>query len=355
MKELKISFKKIKAINEVKIDKTFDFAVRNEHRIIARKNGSKAAFYTSNCWHADIEEFITAKQTSGRLTKFNMSILITDKLIDAVKNNKPWDLIFPDFDDNKQLYDEKWDGDIEKWQKIGGKIKVYKTFKNANELWDLIMKSTYNRNEPGVLFVDTINKLNNLYYCEHISATNPCVIGDTLVLTNIGWIKIKNLQEHKQKYADLKIITRNKEGEMFCSELEWSGVTNKEDDLYKVEFSNGEFLLTNKKHKFYKEDWSEISVQQILDMQGKEEVCVLGMSGLIKINSVNDIKQKEDVYDLTAKPNYNFFCLLNREENIITEEIVINDNLNLKYFDLVNTNKGKVFAFEIEVNDEIIE
>ena len=133
-----------------------------------------AQMVTLSCWHPDIEEFITAKQTSGRLDKFNMSILITDDFMNAVINNKEWNLFFPDFDKAKGTYEDEWDGNINKWIEDGHPIKIYKTYKNANELWDLIMKSTYNRNEPGVLFIDVINRFNNLYYLEYISATNPC-------------------------------------------------------------------------------------------------------------------------------------------------------------------------------------
>jgi len=92
--------------------------------------------------------------------------------MEAVENDSPWNLEFPDTTHSK--YDDFWDGNLKKWKKAGLPVKVMKTYENANELWDLIMESTYNRNEPGVLFVDTMNKMNNLYYVEHISATNPC-------------------------------------------------------------------------------------------------------------------------------------------------------------------------------------
>ena len=131
-----------------------------------------AMMVTMSCWHPGIEEFITAKRTPGKLTKFNMSVLITDAFMRAVKNNQPWELVYPDLDDDKLAYDATWDGDLNKWIDQGGKIVVYKTYENANELWDLIMKSTYEFNDPGVLFVDTINKMDNLN--EYISTTNPC-------------------------------------------------------------------------------------------------------------------------------------------------------------------------------------
>ena len=95
---MNIKFSKISKITPKRVDKTYDFAVSDTHRIIAKQEGSENAFYTSNCWHPDIEEYITAKQTPGRLTKFNMSVLITDEFMNAFKNNQPWDLEFQDYD-----------------------------------------------------------------------------------------------------------------------------------------------------------------------------------------------------------------------------------------------------------------
>ena len=133
-----------------------------------------AQMVTMSVWHPDIEEFITSKQTAGRLTKFNMSALITDDFMDAVENNKPWKLEFPDYETEPVAYKKEWNGNLKEWKAKGYPVTINKEYDNANQLWDVIMQSTYNRNEPGVLFVDTMNRLNNLYYCEYISATNPC-------------------------------------------------------------------------------------------------------------------------------------------------------------------------------------
>lgn len=165
-----------------------------------------AMMVTMSCWHPSIEEFITAKQTPGTLTKFNMSSLITDGFMHAVENHLVWNLVFPDTTHPK--YDEEWDGNIELWKSKQYPIKVWKTFEDANELWDLIMQSTYNRNEPGVLFIDTINKLNNLYYCEHISATNPCgeqvlPIGAVCLLGSINLTQYVDIKKGDWDYAKL--------------------------------------------------------------------------------------------------------------------------------------------------------
>ncbi|PWR01479.1 adenosylcobalamin-dependent ribonucleoside-diphosphate reductase [Meridianimarinicoccus roseus] len=106
-----------------------------------------AMMATMRCDHPDVESFITAKSDSARLRMFNLSVLVTDDFMAAVKADKPWDLVF------------------------GG--TVYKTLR-ARDLWDRIMQSTYDFAEPGVIFIDRINTANNLNYCEEIAATNPC-------------------------------------------------------------------------------------------------------------------------------------------------------------------------------------
>ncbi len=106
-----------------------------------------AMMATLRCDHPDIEDFITAKQTAGRLTNFNLSILATDAFMAAVKDGADWDLQFEG--------------------------KVYKTV-NARDLWDTMMRATYDYAEPGIIFIDRINARNNLAYCETIAATNPC-------------------------------------------------------------------------------------------------------------------------------------------------------------------------------------
>ncbi|MCK5546461.1 MAG: ribonucleoside reductase, partial [Rhodospirillaceae bacterium] len=118
------------------------------------------------CDHPDIEAFIEAKQEPGRLRMFNLSVLITDPFMDAVKAGDSWDLVFEG--------------------------TVYKSVP-ARELWDKIMRATYAYAEPGVIFIDRINRLNNLNYCETISATNPCVTSDTWVMTDCGPRQVSGL------------------------------------------------------------------------------------------------------------------------------------------------------------------
>ena len=106
-----------------------------------------AMMATMRCDHPDIETFIEAKKDPARLRMFNLSVLVTDPFMAAVKADGPWELVF--------------DG------------KVYKTVQ-ARDLWNRIMRNTFDFAEPGVIFIDRINSMNNLAYCETIAATNPC-------------------------------------------------------------------------------------------------------------------------------------------------------------------------------------
>jgi len=111
-----------------------------------------AMMATLRCDHPDIEAFIEAKREPGRLRMFNLSVLVTDAFMKAIEENAPWELSF------------------------GGPSGAKTTWKvlPARELWDKIMRATYAYAEPGVIFIDRINQRNNLWYCETITATNPC-------------------------------------------------------------------------------------------------------------------------------------------------------------------------------------
>ena len=140
-----------------------------------------AMMATMRCDHPDIEEFIAAKSDSQKLRMFNLSVLVTDAFMEAVKKGEDWKLIYNN--------------------------KVYSVIKAA-DLWDQIMRATYNFAEPGVIFIDRINETNNLSYCEKITATNPCgeqplpPYGACL----LGSINLAKLVEHpfdKNAYLDV--------------------------------------------------------------------------------------------------------------------------------------------------------
>jgi len=122
-------------------------------------------------WHPDIEEFITVKQDLTKLNGANLSVCVSDALMEAVKKDGNWDLVYPDLDDPK--YDKKWTGNLEEWKKLGGKLKVLKTVK-ARYIWDLICTAAWKSAEPGIHFLDRSNKRSNTWYFESLIATNPC-------------------------------------------------------------------------------------------------------------------------------------------------------------------------------------
>lgn len=106
-----------------------------------------AMMATLRCDHPDIEAFVDAKRDPKRLRMFNVSVLVTDAFMQAVKDDAEWSLVFAG--------------------------KTYKTLR-ARALWERIMRATYEYAEPGVIFIDRVNRRNNLHYCETIQATNPC-------------------------------------------------------------------------------------------------------------------------------------------------------------------------------------
>lgn len=130
--------------------------------------------------HPDVTEFIRAKRDDGRLRQFNLSCLITDEFMQAVKKDQTWDLLFPA---NRHEYENPESRIVWRyWPVTEGYItnnlgqvacKVYKTVP-AQRLWDLIMASTYDYAEPGFILIDKINEMNNNWFCENIRATNPC-------------------------------------------------------------------------------------------------------------------------------------------------------------------------------------
>ncbi|HXC57064.1 MAG TPA: LAGLIDADG family homing endonuclease [Rhizomicrobium sp.] len=125
-----------------------------------------AMMATLACDHPDIEDFIDAKRAKGRLSNFNLSVLVSDAFMDAVKADADWALQF--------------DG------------AVHRTLK-ARALWDRIMRATYETAEPGVIFIDRINEENNLGYCETIRATNPCLTAESWIATEAGPRQIAEL------------------------------------------------------------------------------------------------------------------------------------------------------------------
>ncbi|MDQ2070843.1 adenosylcobalamin-dependent ribonucleoside-diphosphate reductase [Natronospira bacteriovora] len=141
---------------------------------------------TFDIGHPDVMDFIRAKREDGRLRQFNLSLLITEEFMEAVKSDTDWKLAFPvtekeveldgiDVNDPEQVVWREWpqtDGYVSNESKLVA-CKIYKTIP-ARRLWDMIMNSTYDYAEPGFILIDKVNEQNNNWFCEDIRATNPC-------------------------------------------------------------------------------------------------------------------------------------------------------------------------------------
>lgn len=129
-----------------------------------------AMMATLRCDHPDIEEFIAAKQRAGELRHFNLSVLITDEFMAAVRRDAEWPLLFPAvaIEGDGPTVLRQWSGTTESVP-----CRVIRHM-GARALWQRLLAATYDYAEPGVLFIDRINHLNNLWYRERIDATNPC-------------------------------------------------------------------------------------------------------------------------------------------------------------------------------------
>ena len=156
-------------------------------RTVASAGGRRGAqMATFDISHPDVVDFIKAKREDGRLRQFNLSLLITDEFIEAVKLDTEWPLCFPltdkemkrdglNLQDPKQVIWKDWPVKDDYIQNDVGEVacKIYSTIR-AKQLWNVIMASTYDFAEPGFILIDKVNEMNNNWFCEEIRATNPC-------------------------------------------------------------------------------------------------------------------------------------------------------------------------------------
>ncbi|TBL73360.1 adenosylcobalamin-dependent ribonucleoside-diphosphate reductase [Paenibacillus thalictri] len=124
-----------------------------------------------NDWHPDVVDFITVKQTMGQITNANLSVCVSNAFMKAVKEDLDWELVYPDSTDPD--YDQVWDGDLDKWKKLGKPVKPYRTVK-ARDVWHTIIESAWKSAEPGVVFMEYYNQMSNSWYFNPIICTNPC-------------------------------------------------------------------------------------------------------------------------------------------------------------------------------------
>ncbi|MCS6948097.1 MAG: adenosylcobalamin-dependent ribonucleoside-diphosphate reductase, partial [Steroidobacteraceae bacterium] len=141
---------------------------------------------TFDVGHPDVMEFIRAKRENGRLRQFNLSLLITDEFMQAVREDRDWQLAFPitraefeadkpDLTDRSKFVWREWPCTANYVCNEAGLVacRIYKSLP-ARRMWDVIMTSTYDFAEPGFILIDRVNEMNNNWWCENIRATNPC-------------------------------------------------------------------------------------------------------------------------------------------------------------------------------------
>jgi len=258
-------------------------------------------------WHPDIFEFVNAKTEEGKLSNFNLSVALTDDFMKAVENNDDWNLQF--------------DGCV---------LQVIK----ARDLFNNIIENMWQSGEPGVIFIDTINKDNK--YDEPIKATNPCVTGDTEILTKKGYFLIKDLI-----YQDITI----------WDGYEWSDVqpyyTGKYE-IYEITFEDDTSIKTNAHHLWrlsYHDTNERVSTSDLCyntllwkgygttlcgwnDPTGKKYNCGLKIKSVIKTNTI------EKTYCLTEPKRHMFVANGVLTGNCGEQPLIANSACNLGSIDV---------------------
>lgn len=196
--------------------------------------------------HPDILDFITVKDKPGTLTNFNLSVAITDYFMKKYFNDEEYELINPR------------DGRIVK------KIR-------AKEVFDLIVEHAWKTGDPGVIFIDNINKANPTPNLGEIESTNPCVVGDTLIVTDKGLVKAKNLKKGIKVWGG--------DGWNIIEEVINNGIQK----VYKITLESGLSLRITKDHKLFTLDgWKKLE-----DIKENEKVLIPLNVPEIKFNNVD--------------------------------------------------------------------
>lgn len=255
----------------------YELEFEDNHSEEKKKIRKGAMMSMLSIYHPDIEEFIRAKQTSGRLTKMNMSVAMSDtfmnlisKIDDLIKSGASkeeierldkWQLIFPDTTFEK--YKTEWDGNFEGWLAKGYPVNVYRTVK-ATDIWNLIMSSTYNRAEPGIMFIDRANRTFAANYVDglYIDCTNPCLTGDTKVAVADGRTNV-TIKELADAGKDIPVLACDNDGNIITKMMRHPRITGYNKDIYRVTLDDGNHIDCTSNHKFRLSDGTYKEVKDL--------------------------------------------------------------------------------------------
>lgn len=163
--------------------------------IMTRNNPTKRGALKLNLsvWHPDIIDFIHSKSKDGELSLMNISVSLFDEFMMACLNDEDWNLEFPDYSFNKEVYNNEWDGDLALWKEKGYPVVVYQTIK-ARELLDILCLQAWKTGEPGVNFQDVMNRANMNPHLGRQIFTNPCNEFANLIYTSCNLASLNLLR-----------------------------------------------------------------------------------------------------------------------------------------------------------------
>ena len=328
---------------------SYELAFEDYHAEEKTKIRKGAMMMILDIWHPDIEEFITAKRKPNHLTKANLSVNVSnsfmDKLLEIQKLQKEgapqeqidaldiWELIFPDTE--HEAYKAKWFGNIQNWVDAGYPVKCYRKVK-VTELWDKIMKSTYDFADPGVLFLDIANQDHCANYLEklHIDATNPCVLEGTYVDTPNGPRKVETIGVGEN------ISTLHPNGYEPVNDIQ----VTENVPVFKVTFSDGGVLNATASHQFHvlKRNTKFLEFKRLDELQPGDNIQVcpnLDVSNKLDTESL-DFKRGLFAGILVGDGSYT------EKSPIIkicssTDDVEFNNNIKSLLFELFSVEAGQ--------------
>ncbi|HUN76106.1 MAG TPA: ribonucleotide reductase N-terminal alpha domain-containing protein [Steroidobacteraceae bacterium] len=248
---------------------------------------------TFDVGHPDAMEFIRAKRESGRLRQFNLSLLITDEFMQAVRENRDWKLAFPiglkEYESEQMDLQDPAKVSWREWPVQQGYVvneeglvacKVYKTLP-ARRMWDVIMASTYDFAEPGFILIDRVNEMNNNWWCENIRATNPCGeqplppygscwTGSMRLNTNHGLIRTVDAYALVQKGEQLAVAVDHTFSKAKTDLRPCTLVCNGEREVFEVAFDNGQRIELTADHRVF----TPLGWREVKELASGDRVCV---------------------------------------------------------------------------------